>query len=811
MLRLTAIIWVLVLGGCADHSLKGERLREPVPDWQMRNIMGEASVGGPASSSIEHDGPIGVSLKGRGHSAVFDGGDSIAAPHPGITYNATGQVTISFNDVDAKEAAKTVLEDILNQSHVIDPKVEGKITIHSPKPVAPKDALRLLETGLQQVGAVVVIRNGVHYVMPRGQGVTEAPNAIVPAGKGGAAGYSSRAVQLRHIAATEMAEILKGSAKDTGVRVDGARNLLILSGTSAEHDAWMETVRTFDVDWLANRSVGVFKITSQQADGMVKSLTEVMRNENVDQQMVRFTTIDATNSVLAVAKTPEALKTVRQWVKRLEATGAQQQQLFSYQMKYAQAKDVAPVLAKIFGTSQTNGGDGGDKLASLGSSPTKASMSNKGGSSTNASVATNSSANGASSVSASMSAGPSSGVQVQPANGAPATSLTGARTFQTSGGSSDGSGSPAMRIIPNEGTNTLLIYATDAEYDRVKNVLRTVDVPQRQVLVEATIIEVALTDDMRYGVQYYLSSHMKGLPIEVALSNSGSKNIAPTLPGFGLSLASPAKVVIDALNDVTTINVVSAPNVMVLNNQSARLVVGDQIPIATKSSQDPLQGNNVIVNTIELRDTGVIFEVTPRINSSGSVLLDIVQEVSSVKRSADATLTPTISQRKLSSSVTVDNGETIVLGGLFSTQGQVSRSGFPGLSGLPVVGAAFGTTNDVTARTELVVLISPKIIDNRFEARAVTNEVRRRIQELRFEDQVVVPPAPVHRQRVERGPLAYPGTAECATACDTEPLTTSSITKSTPPAGPKPKPAAAKTVRPTAETTPSALFKPAID
>ncbi|NJM54708.1 MAG: type II secretion system protein GspD [Verrucomicrobiae bacterium] len=339
-----------------------------------------------------------------------------------------------------------------------------------------------------------------------------------------------------------------------------------------------------------------------------------------------------------------------------------------------------------------------------------------------------------------------------------------------------------MRIIANEPTNTLLIYATEAEFEKVKNVLRTVDVPPKQVLVEATIVEVGLNEDLRYGVQYYLQGSIKGLPIQVALTNGNFNGIGPTAPGFGLTLDAPAKAVIDALNDVTQVNVVSAPNVMVLNNQSARLVVGDQVPIATQSSSDPLQGNQVIVNTIELRDTGVIFEVTPRINSSGSVQLDIVQEVSSVKRQADPTLTPTISQRKLSSSVTVENGETIVLGGLFSTQGNVGRAGLPILSELPGIGGAFGRTTDVNARTELIVLISPKIVGDKFQARAATNEMRRRIQELRFEDanvyeKAVLPPDVVVEKPVPAAPLPVER-SDCEQPCAMIPLTPSPVSSS---------------------------------
>lgn len=824
MLRPVIAALTLAVAGCANHDTG--RFKEPLPDWQMRNIAGQHE----AMPSIDRttdgrSGAVGVTPDGRGKTVVYQGGGSLAAPHPGVTYSSSGQITISFDGVDAKEAAKVILDDVLNTTYAIDPKVEGKVTIKSGKPVAPNEALRLLETGLQQAGALLVIRNGVHHVIAKGQTLPDGPNAIQPAGRGAVAGFMTRAVQLRHIAAAEMAEILKPIvSKDGLVRVDQARNVVVLAGSSADHDAWMETIRTFDVDWLSNRSVGVFKITSMPVEAMVRSLGEVLRNENVSEQLVRFMPIETGNSLLAVAKTPEALETARHWIKRLEAAGGQRLQLFSYQMRFAQAGQVAPILGKVFGIASASEGE----IAALSGRPSgagpgrSATPSAKSFGSGTAPANQAPSANSTAAAQAQAAASQGGLSQAAVPQSAATVAATGARTgplssIAAAGATADGQLPTSMRIIANEPTNTLLVYATEAEFEKVKNVLRTVDVPPRQVLVEATIVEVGLNQDLRYGVQYYLQSQIKGLPIQVALTNGNFNGIAPTAPGFGLTLDAPAKAVIDALNDVSHVNVVSAPNVMVLNNQSARLVVGDQVPIATQSSQDPLQGNQVIVNTIELRDTGVIFEVTPRINSSGSVQLDITQEVSSVKRQADPTLTPTISQRKLSSSVTVEHGETIVLGGLFSTQGTVGRAGLPGLSELPVVGGAFGRTADTTSRTELIVLISPKIVGDKFEARQATNEMRRRIQELRFEDANVYekprpPPDVIVETPVPAAPIAPVERQDCLSPCGPalppasgaasmkdQPLTTSSISKPVKaviapakPASvpPKPKPAA---------------------
>lgn len=629
----------------------------------------------------------------------------------------------------AQEAAKVILGDVLKVSYVVDPKVQGRVTLATPTPVDATAALRMLEAALRTVGAVLVVRGGVHYVNPFDKGAGPQGEAIVPAPGGSVAGFASRAVQLQYVAAGEMAEILKPLLKDgTSVRVESGRNVIVVSANGAEHEAIMETVRTFDVDWLANRSVAVFKAQGLSVDATIKALSEIMRSEGADQQLVRFLPIELGNAVLAIAKTPAALRTARQWLQRLDATAGRRVQLFSYQMKFAQAAQVLPILTRLLGAE----GGAGDQGAGQGSAALRnpvQSVNRRTGARTTSSARTPGgdttgveAAAGASGMFGQSAVQPTAGVMA----GVSATPAAG------SGGQAPSGQEPGttFRLMVNEPTNTLLIYATEDEYRNVRNLLRTLDVPPRQVLVEATIVEVNLNDTLRYGVQYYLSGIVSGTPISAVLTNGNFSGLSPKSPGFGLTVAQPAKVVIDALNEVTKVNVVSAPNVMVLNNQAARLVVGDQVPIATQSRQDPLQ-SQVIVNSIELRDTGVIFEVTPRISSSGSVLLDIVQEVSSIKEQADASLTPTVSQRKLSSSVTVEHGETIVLGGLFSTQVTNGRSGFPLLSKLPVIGGAFGTTKSAETRTELIVLITPKIVNDAREARAVSEEIQARLQELR--------------------------------------------------------------------------------
>jgi general secretion pathway protein D len=208
--------------------------------------------------------------------------------------------------------------------------------------------------------------------------------------------------------------------------------------------------------------------------------------------------------------------------------------------------------------------------------------------------------------------------------------------------------------------------------------------------------------------------------------------VRSTFPGFSaLFSGTDAAVVLNALEDVSDVNVISSPQLLVLDNQTARLQVGDQVPITVQQATPITGGIDTIVNSIELRDTGVILTVTPRVNAGGLVVLEIQQEVSNVVRSETLTeselATPTISQRLVSSTVAVQSGETVALGGLITDNRDRSRSGVPVLSSIPVIGVLFSTRSRVNARTELLVLLTPSVIDSPERARAVTEELRRRL------------------------------------------------------------------------------------
>ena len=285
-----------------------------------------------------------------------------------------------------------------------------------------------------------------------------------------------------------------------------------------------------------------------------------------------------------------------------------------------------------------------------------------------------------------------------------------------------------IRIIADETNNALVILATSAEYRMIEATLKRLDITPLQVLIEVTIAEVTLDDDLKYGLQWFFN---KG-DSSIIFSTLSSGTVASAFPGFSYFFnSSDARVVLNALTEITDVRVISSPQLMVLDNQSARLQVGDQVPIATQSAVSITDSNAPIVNSIQFRDTGVILEVTPRVNASGLVVLDVFQEVSDVVETTTSDLnSPTIQQRSIQSTVAVQSGDTIALGGLIRDREEEAISGIPLLSSIPLLGNLFKTTQKIVRRTELLVLITPRVVRDRREALDVTDELRRRLSTL---------------------------------------------------------------------------------
>ena len=437
------------------------------------------------------------------------------------------------------------------------------------------------------------------------------------------------------------------------------------------------------------------------------------------------------NGILAISAQPQYLDDVRRWVEVLDREGeSAQRRIFVYRVQNGRSSDLAGTLIRAFGgggapqTAVDASGPGG--LSTTGSTPTGARPSG--------SAATQAGDILPGFVDRSSSGSSQSGGQF--GGSAPATTAQSSMSGALSGTAQLDLGGPAgsPTITSDDVNNAVVVFGTPREYAVVEDALRMLDILPVQVLIEAAITEVALNDNLKYGVQFKLGSGSE----QASLSQGSSAKPTRAFPGFSYFYTNGTDITatLNALSELTNINVVSAPKLMVLNNQTAALQVGDQVPIVTASAVSTQQVGAPIVNSVEYRDTGVILKVTPRVNGSGSVLLDISQEVSDVAETGSSKIdSPTIQQRKIATSIVVQDGQTIALGGLIRDTRTNLKTGLPIVSRIPVIGALFGDHETKVRRTELLVLLTPRVVRSAVDAEAITAELRAKIRSIQ-------PPAP---------------------------------------------------------------------
>jgi general secretion pathway protein D len=535
------------------------------------------------------------------------------------------------------------------------------------------------------------------------------------------------------------------------VRADTTRNLLIIQGSGAERRTAVDTALSFDLDWMRGQSVGIFPIVNSGPEPIIAELEKIVDSgENgLGQNVINFRPISRLNAVLVVSKKPALLRTAATWIKRLDRADSTRTSVHVYRVKYGEARQIARVLTEMFiGGSSSGLLDSAENQLAPGSGTSATASSDRLSQNNNSS---SSSGFGSRSQSGTSTNGASGfGGQTAAASAGANTSGTGSLDSR-----STGAGGPPLlqgvRITADTVNNTLLIYADQGNYRIIEATLQQLDQPQLQVAIDATIAEVTLSDELSYGVQAYLTSHNLGLGTDKGSILNTQSVAAPTttattttagvagtvtnaflnraFPGFNFLIGSEAQpsAILDALHTVTSVKVLSNPSLVVVNNQAATLQVGDSVPVSTGSAT-VLTTSNTVVNTIDYRNTGIILRVSPRINANGNVRLDVEQEISNVSAATAASLTPTVSERKVKSSISVATGQTVLLAGLISEQQNNTRNGIPLLDQLPGLGDAFSHQDKKKTRTELIIFIRPQIIRDSMDAHYVAEELRSKLR-----------------------------------------------------------------------------------
>lgn len=643
---------------------------------------------------------------------------------------ARGDVSLNFPQADVRDVAQAVLGDILGLNYIVDQSVNGTVSLVTTHAVARKDVLPLFEDALKASNLVLVHRGRIYAISSVSSAKGDAPT-LDPS----STGYGNETIQLKFISADALKKLLDPIVPGAISRIDEAQNTLVVTGTTTQRKSIHDLVGQFDVDWLKGMSFGLFVPQRTDSRLITPELEKLLNGEGAPTKgLVRLISMERLNGILAISSQPQYLDDVRHWIEVLDREGeSAERKLFVYRVQNGRSSDLARTLVAGFGGTPT-GGTTAVGANTTGVTPPGQPSPVTGFQGTGSTPASGSSTS-------TFGSGGSTGQT---------TSGTGFGQLGTQGQSAPTSGTvnlqlggPAgnVSISSDEANNAIVVFGTPREYAVVEDALRKLDVLPLQVLIEAAITEVTLNDELKYGVQWYLQS---------ANSSFGNSNgsrlqkFKPVLPGFNFAYSNGSgsiQAALDALSAVTHIEVISAPKLLVLNNQTASLEVGDQVPISTGSAISTSSGDAPIVNSIEYRDTGVILTVTPRVNAGGLVLIDISQEVSDVAQTASSSIdSPTIQQRKFSSSIAVQDGQTVALGGLIRDTRETVRNGIPFLSKIPVIGGAFGTHDNTHKRTELLVLLTPRVIRNPDDAKAITDELMRKIRTVAPTSTVKAPP-----------------------------------------------------------------------
>jgi general secretion pathway protein D len=670
------------------------------PDTKAQQIKLQDS----AFKDLQNTPPISKIIKPS--IELYPGTDHFVAEsvhqHRATTPTGAGTYSLNFDDADLGEVAKVILSDILGQNYVLSPKVVGKVTLQTTEALSKEELIPTLEMVLRMNNAALVKDGRIYHIEPTAEALFVSNIASSKIG------YQTRVIPVRNVAVQDVADIIKPLVHEkTILNVDGSRNIIVASGTADEIARVVDLVSTFDIDLLKGRSFGLFSLAHVDPDTVIKELEGIFHQKAKDDESAffQFMPIQRLNAVLAVTHQGRYLKDIENWVFRLDRanTASGGGGVNVYKVQHANAEELANTLNEIFTGAQKK-----STSAKVAPGQTAAAISNKTSSDTAAIDSTAAKSN--------------------------TSSIVGKGTAKVANVDN-------VRIIADKANNAVVIVATAQEYAVIRPIIEQLDILPLQVLIDATIASVKLTDNLQYGIAWYLQHGSTtvggavGASPGTSIMNAGASAAAAVATG-GLSAVYSSGAVNALLSTEAgkgNVNVMSSPSLMVLNNQKAKINVGDQVPIQTASTQLPTTSGTttglLTSNSIQYKDTGVTLEVTPRVNANGIVIMDVHQIVSSVipVTSAAGIQSPTINKKEIDSSIAINDGETIVLGGLIDDNNAMNKSGIPLLYDLPWVGSLFGSTSYTRTKDELVVLITPRVVKSKQDSRHISDEFKRKL------------------------------------------------------------------------------------
>jgi general secretion pathway protein D len=619
-------------------------------------------------------------------------------------------VTLNFAGADIRDVINAVLGETLKLNYVIDPEVSGPVTFNVSRPISKSEVLSTLEAVLNSRGATMVQSDGIIRVMPLSK--TGKSDAAAPfASASSIPGQRTEVFPLRFVGATDMQRVLeKVLPAGRPIAVDDKRHLLLVQGTPGDLQLAEDTVKVFDIDQLSGTSIAIVPLRNADPGPLVDELSNIFTatRKEADSDAIRFMPVKRLNAVMVISRSARYLDDARSWIARLDRVqDLTERRVYVYNLQYAKAIQIGEKLQGLLTGMKIQFKPPAAATADTGLAPTAPGFEGPAKSTPDQSAMPG------------MTPTPVSAAPIAPAG----PSAAGPDTQPSPPPDDNG-----VRIQADEAHNALLISANAKDYELIREVLAGIDVPPLQVLIEVTVAEVTLNDNLNYGVEYFINSGKTS----TLLTTASSAAIAAATPGFSLSWVTgnfSPRAILNLLSDVTQTKVISTPRLLALSNETARLQVGDVVPIITQSATNAITSNSTIVNNVTYKETGVVLEVTPRVNTGGYVTMDVNQSVSTVVNTTTSQIdSPTFQQRRLNSTISVKTGQTILLGGLIQQNDNRESQGIPVLNEIPGVGPLFGTHTNGAGRTELIMLLTPHVISNEAESRSLTRQIEEQFQ-----------------------------------------------------------------------------------
>lgn len=664
-----------------------------------------------------------------------------------------------------------ILAKRLKINIIIDPRVKGTVTLYTYGEVRPVDYMQLLQTLLRVNGATIVKVGDLYRIIPIGS-VSQLPleplTNVDPKNLPDDERMVLDLIFLKYATAADLEKLIEPFLGEGAAHsVYEPANLIILEDNARSMRRTMELISLFDSDTFAGQRVRLFDVNHSRPSDLVKDLNSVFKAyAQAEKAPIQFIPVDRINTLIAVAPNPGIFSQVESWIKKLDVAvkePAGEMNNYVYRLKYGEASTVAMAIMALYtGNTQAlmamsamrNAGmvsagmgfggmpggmgvGGGMGYGGGGYGGVGGGLGYPGGGAYggyNGGGAYGYGSGGYGYPSGAMTT--TTPTPTAAPGAAPGTNLTGSYLAGAGGPQNAAVPSNMPRIVPNPFGNTLLIQATPEQYDQISNLLEQLDVPPRQVLIDAKIYEVDLTNDLSGGVESYLqkvgSASATGAPATRALTAIGGTAGLGITTGLLVLRSHELLAALTASDSRFKTRVISSPSIIATDSIPATMNVGSQVPTLSSVASTGFQqgGSSVFANNIANVGTGTTLSILASVNSSGIVTMVINQQVSApVAPSPGAAIqSPSFSNRSISTQMTVQDGDTVAIGGIIQENHTESTAGVPFLNRIPVLGAAFGAKSVHTDRTELIIFLTPRVIYDTNQVVDATEEIKNNLK-----------------------------------------------------------------------------------